>query len=380
MAQEKKETAVGLQLGKRYAQLTWYYQGMKEPLTPGADTEEGPPISEIPEEAETDQSVLEHFLEEMLTQIPDFPGFEMLHIMVTTRDLTQEKAQWIASALENIGCQRRNISLQDYLSSFYSYTINQKKELWNGDVALLEHLNDTMIGYVLHIDQTKTPALVTVEKAGETSVDESLRGNRTREEWDKERDRLLFELLKKIFERRNVVTTYLMGDYFDGSWSVRSFQYLCQRRHAFRGGNLFTKGACYAAMERTGMLRFPDMLFLGKDIVRENIGMNMRVRGREWFYTVINAGVNWYEAHHECEFIPDNEKNITLLTKPMTGGNEVEHILRLNRFPDRPNRATKLKMTVYFTSPDECVVEVEDMGFGGFYRPSGKTWKRKIYL
>ena len=230
MAQEKKETAVGLQLGKRYAQLTWYYQGMKEPLTPGADTEEGPPISEIPEEAETDQSVLEHFLEEMLTQIPDFPGFEMLHIMVTTRDLTQEKAQRIASALENIGCQRRNISLQDYLSSFYSYTINQKKELWNGDVALLEHLNDTMIGYVLHIDQTKTPALVTVEKAGETSVDESLRGNRTREEWDKERDRLLFELLKKIFERRNVVTTYLMGDYYDGSWSVRSFQYLCQRR------------------------------------------------------------------------------------------------------------------------------------------------------
>ncbi len=380
MAQEKKETAVGLQLGEHFAQLTWYYQGMKEPLTPGADTKEGPAISRIPEGTMADKDALRSFLEGMIVKVPEFPGFDTLHIMVTVRELTQEKAEKIADALESLGCPRKNIGLQDYLSSFYAYTINQKKELWNGDVALLEYRNGQMIGYVLHIDQTKTPQLVTVEEAGRQAVDESLRGDRSQEDWDKERDRLLFELLKKIFERRNVVTTYLMGDYFDGTWSVRSFQYLCHRRHAFRGGNLYTKGACYAAMERAGMTRFPDMLFLGKDIVRENIGMNMRVRGREWFYTIINAGVNWYEAHHECEFIPDGEKNITILTKPMTGGNEVEHVLRLKRFPQRPNRATRLRMTVYFTSPSECVVEVEDLGFGGFFRSSGKTWKRSIYI
>ena len=191
---------------------------------------------------------------------------------------------------------------------------------------------------------------------------------------------LISQLLKKVFERRNVVTSYLLGDYFDKNWAERSFQYLCFHRHAFQGKNLFTKGACYAAMERMGLISTPDLLFMGEDIVRENIGMNLRVRGKEVYYPIVTAGVNWYEAHHVCEFIPDEEKTITIITKPMSGGQEVNHVLRLTDFPDRPNRATRLKMTVYFTSAACCTVEVEDEGFGGFYRPSGKRWKRNIYF
>ena len=104
----------------------------------------------------------------------------------------------------------------------------------------------------------------------------------------------------------------------------------------------------------------------------------MRIRGRETYYPVVSAGVNWYEAHHSCEFIPDGETRISFITKPMTGGDEVSHVLRLTGFPDRPNRATRLRLTVYFTSADCCVTEVEDLGCGGFYKPSGKTWKREI--
>ena len=69
-----------------------------------------------------------------------------------------------------IGVTRKNIYLQDYLSSFFYYIVNQKKELWNGDVALLEYEAPEMIGYVLHIDHTKTPALVTVEKAAQMAA------------------------------------------------------------------------------------------------------------------------------------------------------------------------------------------------------------------
>ena len=78
--------------------------------------------------------------------------------------------------------------------------------------------------------------------------------------------------------------------------------------------------------------------------------------------------------------LSDEEKTITITTKPMSGGQEINHVLRLTDFPNRPNRATRLKMTVYFTSAACCTVEVEDEGFGGFYRPSGKRWKRNIYF
>ena len=386
MIQERNDLILGLQLCEKYAQLTYYNNTMKEPVTVSPGGDENYPI-EMPGQVwaaacskEKPLDELTAFLGKTLELVSGMGQIGDIRIMVCVPELVPLLDERIPAAFGQLGIQRKDIFLQDYKSSFYYYTINQKKELWNGDVALLEYQDEIMTGYVLHIDKTTKPALVTVEEAGRQPVRESMREDRTQEEWDKERDRLFFELLKKVFDRRSVVTSYLIGDYFDQSWAARSFQYLCYHRHAFQGKNLFTKGACYAAMERTGILTVPDMLFMGADIIHENLGITMRIRGKEVYYPLVTAGVNWYEAHHTCEFIPDGEKSITIITKPMTGGQEVLHILRLTDFPDRPNRATRLRLTVYFISAVCCVVEVEDLGFGGFYRPSGKKWKREIYF
>jgi hypothetical protein len=37
-------------------------------------------------------------------------------------------------------------------------------------------------------------------------------------------------------------------------------------------------------------------------------------------------------------------------------------------------------MTIYFTSRSRCEIEVEDLGFGGFYQPTGRVWKRQVIL
>lgn len=385
MIQEKNDCILGLQLCKTYAQLTYYNSTMKEPVTASVDEENESyliPVSEKVWECACQESgpldELKRFLGQCLGMVRSLGDASDMRIMVSVPSMEGPIGERLASALEQVGIERKYIFLQDYKSSFYYYTINQKKELWSGDVALLEYEDEAMTGYVLHINKATKPALVTVEQVARQPMGASVRDGRNDEEWNREKDRLFFELLKKVFERRNVTTSYLMGDYFDKSWAKRSFQYLCYHRHAFQGKNLYTKGACYGAMERMGMLTVPDLLFMGADIVHENLGMNLRIRGKEVYYPIITAGVNWYEAHHVCEFIPDGETSITIITKPMTGGQEVFHILRLNEFPERPNRATRLRMTVYFTSASCCVVEVEDLGFGGFYRPSGKSWKREI--
>lgn len=385
MIEEKRDLVLGLQLCKEYAQLTYYNNTMKEPATISADGENDSYLLPVkPEEWESainkEHSLdkLKELLSRCLERVKAWGEISDIRIMVTVPKLEAPLDERLPKALEELGIERKYIFLQDYKSSFYYYTINQKRELWTGDVALLEYEEDTMVGYVLHVDKSTRPALVTVEKAASQKMDERVRDGRTEEAWKKERDRLFFELLKKVFERRNVTTSYLIGDYFDKSWAERSFQYLCYHRHAFQGKNLYTKGACYGAMERMGMITMPEFLFMGADIVHENLGMNMRVRGKEMYYPIITAGINWYEAHHVCEFIPDGEESINIITKPMTGGQEVNHILRLVDFPERPNRATRLRMTVYFVSALRCKVEVEDLGFGGFYRSSGKKWTREI--
>ncbi len=381
--------AVGLQMERSCAQLTCCNQTMKEPITLEAEgaSPDDPYRIGMPEgvwDAVCGRGkpieLAVGFFRQCLQYVCPQDDFSPVRIMVTVPRLDRLLAQRIPQALMLLGVERKNIYLQDYMSGFFFYTVNQRKELWARDVALLEYSNETMIGYVLHVDWTKTPALATVTRAGAQPVDDKARDGREGADWDRERDRLFFEFLKKVFERRSVVTCYLMGDYFSRDWAQRSFQYLVSGRHAFQGKNLYSKGACYAAMERSGMIKGRDVIFMGDNIIAENLSMQMRVRGKQTNYQLVSAGINWYEAHHECEFISDGEKNITIMTKPMTGGGDVAHILRMDHFPKRPERATRLRMVLYFTAPDCCCIEVEDLGFGGFYRCSGQKWTRKIYL
>jgi hypothetical protein len=119
---------------------------------------------------------------------------------------------------------------------------------------------------------------------------------------------------------------------------------------------------------------------MGVDQISEDIGIRVRVRGKEQYQVLIPAGLNWYEAHCQLDVIPDQEESVTILTTPADGGETVAHVLRLDHFPERENRATRLRLTVYFTAQNRCEIEVEDLGFGGFHPSTGRVWKRQVIL
>lgn len=422
MIHESKELILGIELSEDYAQMTYYHQSVKEPLTlagvqgtdqyqipmalrqradgswqfwDGAPQLEGEqkdrcrisnlfgkiirqePIEDGGQTFEAAR-ILSIYFKTCLAQLKLLTQNTKVQVMVTVRELTEHLSEVIAEALTGCGIDRKQIYVQDYQSSFYYYTVNQKKELWYQDVALLTYEDEAIVGYILHIDRGTRPALAKVEKIARQPMDEAVRAGRSEQDWNREKDRLFFELLKKVFERRTVSVSYLMGDYFNKSWAERSIQYLCYKRHAFQGMNLYSKGACYAAMERAGLIADRGILFSGRDMLTVNLGMEMRIRGKETYYPLIEAGINWYEAHHVCEFIPDGEQEIRLLSKPISGGESVVHSLRLPHLPVRPNRAVRLRLTVYFSSPTHCQIEIEDLGFGELYKSSGLSWKREI--
>ena len=422
MIQATNELILGIDLNEQYTQLTYYHQSVREPMTLGtqADPEQyrlptglrqdasgkwhlsdGEPQPSGEEKdlcricsvyGKTDreekigengrifepEEILSIYLEQCMAGLKLLTQNTQLQVMVTVRELTEQRSSVITGALERLGVDRKRIYVQDYLSSFYYYTVNQKKELWYQDVALLTYEEEAIVGYVLHIDRSTKPALARVDCIARQPMNETVRAGRGDEEWKKEKDRLFFELLKKVFERRTISVSYLVGDFFNKSWAERSIQYLCYKRHAFQGMNLFSRGACYAAMERAGLIGGRDILFGGHDMIEMNIGMELRIRGKETFYPMVNAGINWYEAHHVCEFIPDAERVIRVISRPMSQGDCITHMMRLPGLPARPNRGTRLRMTVYFSSPSRCHIEVEDLGFGGFYKSSGMVWKREI--
>ena len=424
MIQATNELILGIELNERFSQLTYYHQSVKEPVTlgltsqpeqlmlpmalrrdaqgqwllwdkdaqPRGEAEDQARISDLYRQAKSGavqgedgaayepKEVLAAYLHVCFDRLKLLTQNTKMHVMVTVKELTEEWSALLTEALEQNGVDRKRIYLQDYLSSFYYYTVNQKKELWYQDVALLEYEDEAIVGYVLHIDRNTRPAIARAERVARQPMGESVRAGRSDDDWKREKDRLFFELLKRVFERRTISVSYLMGDYFNKSWAERSIQYLCYKRHAFQGRNLYSKGACYAAMERAGLIPGRDVIFGGRDMIERNLGMEMRIRGKETFYPMVSAGINWYEAHHVCEFILNGEREIRVISHPMAQGDSIVHILRLTNLPARPNRSTRIRLTVYFTSPRCCHIEAEDLGFGGFYRSSGLSWSRELFF
>ncbi len=386
--EDEKRTLIGIQMSAEGAQITWYTPALAEPQTLSLPGEGEDGLMSVPSEAwkgamrggRFGTQALSRFLQRMIETVPGEISVKELCIAITVPSLSQSLGDHLIAALESLGAERRNLFLQDWRTSFYYYVISMRRELWSGDVAFLRVKNQQMVGSILHIDRTVKPGIVSIDEIASADVSERARGDMNDEDWDRERDRRLYELLGKLFERRNVTTSYLYGTYFDRSWAQRSFQYLTFRRHAFQGQNLFSKGACYCVMARLGYTKMPDLLFMGVDQISEEIGIRIRVRGKEQYQVLIPAGLNWYEAHCQIDMIPDAVKSVTIFTKPSEDGETVGHVLRLDHFPERENRASRLRMTIYFTSQNRCEVEVEDLGFGGFYPPTGKVWKRQVIL
>ena len=182
-----------------------------------------------------------------------------------------------------------------------------------------------------------------------------------------------------MFENTPFSAVYLVGREFEGEWMDKSFRFLCRKRRSFRGDNLYTMGACYAAMEENGATACKDTLYLSDDMIQHNLGMWMEIRGQEGYYPLVNAGINWYMARHTCEFLLGDEKEVVIYSRTVRG-EEMEHTLALSQLPDRPRWATRLRLDISFTAPDRCRVRAEDLGLGELYPSSGKIWEANISL
>lgn len=391
---KENSARIGLQLSADGAQVTWQSGPVSEPRTLSLPGERDDGMMDVPpevwrqiltakrdersgEKEQTSLSPAAAYLSGLFSAIPSRSrNLGSFVVCVTLPQLTEGMADQVKRALMEIGIEERNVFLQDFRTSFYYYVVN-KNSSRNGDVAFLTMKNEEMKGYILHFDRLSPVHTAVIHEEASCDVSARARDGRSQQDWDQERDRLLYELLGRLFERRNVTVSYLYGTYFDAGWAKRSFQYLTFHRKAYQGQNLFSKGACYGAMARLGLIRMPDITFIGTDMVRISAGMNVRIRGKMAYYPLIREGVNWYEAHGMCEVIPDGDRNVTILTCRKDDP-AVLHVLRLDHAPDRPSRATRLRVAVWFSAPGKMEMEVTDLGFGSLFPASGMVWRRSI--
>ena len=121
-------------------------------------------------------------------------------------------------------------------------------------------------------------------------------------------------------------------------------------------------------------------VYMGDNELKVNVSLKVRRLQKQEFYTLLNAGDNWYEAVGECEVLLDGGTEIDFWLQPPESREARLERLTLADLPKRPPKATRLRITAKPLSDTRVQIVIKDMGFGELFKSSDKTWEYVMAL
>lgn len=290
-------------------------------------------------------------------------------LVTAVSSLSQIQVQNFQKAYALLGFPEEKCMLLDYGESFYYYALTQKRETWNRSIAWYAFTKGGVSFRKLTMNGGTRPILVKLEPKEETTLSE-------------EGELLDLEFCKFIQETLGTElfsSIQITGHGFSQDWAQQSVKMLChQKRRVFFGNNLFARGACAAAVERLENKNLKNYRYLSDSLVLNDVGMEMRVMGSPTYHPLIEAGNNWYECKAQCELILDDVKELVFVVSTMGETEKKRVAMALPGLPERPNKTTRLSLSLRYLSPSQCKVTVTDLGFGDMFPASGKVWEETV--
>ena len=321
---------------------------------------------------------LSRFFVKILSCLKEYyPSETILKLVVTVSDLNENLRSSIMEAMRLIGIEQDRLVIQQHRQSYMYYALSQKKELWMNDVGLFEFGREGMFYSQIHIDRRSTPFIVGVKQK---DLSDTLNWDMLEHDSSFRIDYAFVNLANTQLHRQMVTTIYVTGEGFEGDWSDAALKQLCSGRRVFRGGNLFTKGASFAAREFAGQGPLKEFLFLDEEMIYSNISIKVYSDAKMQDLALATAGTPWKEIDVSVDIIPDNEEEIQMTTQNILQHETKIHLLSLQGFAERPNKMTRFTLRLRFADVAHCIVTLKDNGFGEFCPSSNRIWERRLSL
>lgn len=304
-------------------------------------------------------------------------------IMFTSDCLDKNMVDVLGQVVGRLGLKTKNICFQGYVESIYYYMISQPEELWRYQVLVCDYNDDGMRVYRMECNNKTNPvvAFIEDEKYSFNPVQNLPMEEGLLEEEKVARDAEFLEILQETSKERTISSVYLIGEGFAGDWMKDSLRFICKNRRVFQGSNLYSKGACYTMREKQGASEIGKThVFLGNEKLKSNIGMKVIKRGIDAYCPLLDAGVNWFEAKRELDFILESGDSFTILVTPLNGREYRAVEIGLEGMPDRPEKTTRLHLEVDMIGENKVQFRIEDRGFGELFPPTHMKWKEVLEI
>ena len=290
-------------------------------------------------------------------------------IMFTVPILSEKMIGLLQRLIVLLNLPNCKIYFQGREESIYYYMIHQPKELWNEDVILFDSSHEALKSYRFMKNSNTKPMVAFVE--------ETDHGQLTGE--DEEKDGQFLQIVQQsASDISNCV--FLLGEGFSGDWCQESLRLLCHNRRVFKGNDLYSKGACYSVQERLDDQKSQTMIFLGKDKLKTNVGMEVSRQGEDSYLAILDGGENWYECQKQWDVILREGNMIRLKLTPLNGRNVRYVEMVLDGLPERERNNTRLRMEAVMLNEKILQIQIKDMGFGEFVPASNLCFSQQIDL
>ena len=277
----------------------------------------------------------------------------------------------IIATCKALGIDRKAVHIISHTECFLFYIISRKRELWSNMAVLYDFSGDGLNFYEMEMIRGMQP---NAARAKRTFLEEGISISVLDEpKGSKMADSILERSVERTLAKKLVSSCYLSGNGMDRcqEWGVRFLKLLCQRRRVFFVENLFAKGAVIAAIdslrEESG---YPFRLMcegrIAVDITTEvHRGISQKT------VVMAKAGQNWYETKTEFDIIPDYEMTFKMKVKKLGERSPVLVEIPIRElFQQRPNKVTRINVSMKFVSEKAFQVTLRDKGFGELFPAS----------
>ncbi len=379
-------------LAKKYGESTWTYG--EDAMSMSAENE-GFAVDRLIERARAGRAVevetvdydpvdlLALFIRKCLSRLYSVAPLEKVAaIVITVEEPDEQMIAILGKVVKTLRLKQERVFFQSHSESAYHYIMHQSLDVRSGDVCICD-LRNTGLKITLFTEniQTRPHVMIMQEQFYESFLPEQFEGVRNAEGKKNKKDQEFYQILYGSLEDRRVSSVFLLGDGFEGDWATESLKYICKGRRAFKGNNLYSKGACYGAREKLDPSEEEKLsVFLGQDKVKANIGMTVMRGGEEAYMALLDAGKNWYDSAKECELMLEGEERLDFIVTPLNGKNVKTVPMYLQGLPRRRRRSTRIHLKLSMISETKVNVVVTDLGFGEMFMPSGLEWESSFTI
>ena len=317
------------------------------------------------------EELLQKFIESALKILKTYYPFKEIEYMgITLPDITKEVSESISSALKNLGFTRERYILLNHDEAFLYYTISQDIGLWTNDTALFELEDDGLHFRILSIDRQTDPmtARISRKEKADKLTKSMINSNKA------ESGNLFHTLSLMALEGSVVSTIYAVGRGFIDNWGDMTLRKLSPGRRVFRGQNLYAKGACLAAKNKTQAE--PDkVVFIGEDMIVVDVSIKAVKDGRDREISIVRPGVKWYEVDTWIDSIMKEEDELSIWFKDAVTKKEEQRFISFSEINGVKSGMTRIRLSIKFTDKNTCIVKASDLGFGNFVPTTNRVWE-----